>query len=328
MRAQGPALIAIVAALGCGNIAAPADQKLIEGTPQKIDAAGTTAHEGPSWDPKTGWVYFVGQNRVSRVNPEGKVEVFLDPSRGANGSLVDPQGRVLVCESAGRRVIRVERDRSVTVLAETFEGKKFNSPNDVALDSRGRIYFTDPRYGNRDSMEITDATGRHIEGVYRVDAPGKVTRILGAEIERPNGILVSPGDKYLYIADNNNGEGGARKLLRFDLKKDGTVDPATKKVIFDWHKARGPDGMKLDTKGNFWVAAGRNTLSRTETTDEFKGGLFVISPQGKLLEFLPMPKDETTNCGFAGPDLKTLYITSGEELYKVRVKIAGRISAK
>jgi gluconolactonase len=290
-----------------------AEKKLTDGPLELIGDFGNSAHEGPSWDPKGGWVYFVGRNKVSRINLEGKVEVVLDPSPGANGSLVDPQGRVIICESGARRVIRIERDRSITVLADNFEGKKFNSPNDVAIDSKGRIYFTDPRYGNRASMEM------NVEGVYRVDAPGKVTRILGTEVDRPNGLLIAPGDKYLYIADNNNAAGGTRKLLRFNLKKDGTVAPETKLVIFDWHTARGPDGMKMDRKGNLWVAAGRNVASRTETVDEFKGGIFVISPKGKLLEFLPLPKDETTNCGFAGPDLKTLYITSGEALYKIRV---------
>ena len=149
------------------------------------------AREGPSWDP-AGYLYFVGNNKVSRMDSQGKVEAFKDPSPGANGSLVDPQKRVIVCESQSRRVIRIERDGSVTVLADNYEGKKFNSPNDVSIDSKGRIYFTDPRYGRRDTMEILDAQGKQVEGVYRIDAPGKVTRIIEHEVERPNGILVSP----------------------------------------------------------------------------------------------------------------------------------------
>ncbi len=321
-------LATLAACLACSSQAFAAEARLTEGEPQFIGEFERSAHEGPSWDPKTGWVYFVGHNRVSRINLEGKVEIVLDPSPGANGALVDPQGRVVVAESGGRKVIRIEKDKSVTLLADNFGGKKFNSPNDVALDSKGRIYYTDPRYGSQDNMEIRNASGKLVEGVYRIDAPGKVTQILSTEVERPNGLLIAPGDKYLYIADNNNGEGGSRKLLRFDLKKDGTVAPDTKVVLFDWRKARGPDGMKLDTKGNFWVAAGRNAPSATETADEFKGGIFIISPKGKLLEFLPLPKDETTNCAFAGPDLKTVYITSGESLYKIRSKVAGRISAK
>ena len=163
------------------------------------------------------------------MDSQGKVESVIDPSPGANGSLVDPQNRVMVCESQGRRVIRIERDGSITVLADNYEGKKFNSPNDVSIDSKGRIYFTDPRYGRRDTMEILDAQGKQVEGVYRIDAPGKVTRIIERDVERPNGILVSPGDRYLYVADNNNNtEGGARKIWRFDLKKDGSIDAASR----------------------------------------------------------------------------------------------------
>jgi gluconolactonase len=226
-------------------------------------------------------------------------------------------------------VIRIERDGSVTVLADNYEGKKFNSPNDVSIDSQGRLYFTDPRYGRRDTMEILDGNGKQVEGVYRIDAPGKVTRIIGSEVERPNGILVSPGDRYLYVADNNNNtEGGARKIWRFDLKKDGSIDPASRKLIFDWHTARGPDGFKMDRDGRFYVAAGLNRASRFETTDEYKGGLFIISPKGKLLEFIAIPKDEATNCAFGGPDLKTLYVTAGGALYSIRTKTAGLSSAR
>jgi gluconolactonase len=293
-----------------------------------VDTPAGVAREGPSWDP-AGYLYFVGNNKVSRMDSQGKVEPFKDPSPGANGSLVDPQKRVVVCESQSRRVIRIERDGSVTVLADNYEGKKFNSPNDVSIDSQGRLYFTDPRYGRRDTMEILDGNGKQVEGVYRIDAPGKVTRIIGSEVERPNGILVSPGDRYLYVADNNNNtEGGARKIWRFDLKKDGSIDPASRKLIFDWHTARGPDGFKMDRDGRFYVAAGLNRASRFETTDEYKGGLFIISPKGKLLEFIAIPKDEATNCAFGGPDLKTLYVTAGGALYSIRTKTAGLSSAR
>ena len=144
--------------------------------------------------------------------------------------MIDPHGRLVVTEAGARRVTRTERDGTLVTLAETYEGKKFNSPNDLAVDSRGRIYFTDPRYGRRDTMELD------VEGVYRIDTPGKVVRILGApDVDRPNGILVSPDDRFLYVADNNNNKvGGARKLWRFDLKSDGTADPKSRKLIFDW----------------------------------------------------------------------------------------------
>jgi gluconolactonase len=155
--------------------------------------------------------------------------------------------------------------------------------------------------------------------VYRIDAPSKVTRILEAPaIDRPNGLLVSPDNKYLYIADNNNTLGGSRKLLRFDLRKDGSVDAATRTVLFDWKSGRGPDGLDVDREGNLYVAAGRNVPNNNEPATEFPGGVYVISPAGKQLDFIPIPDDEVTNCAFGGTDGKTLFITAGQTLWSVR----------
>jgi gluconolactonase len=307
-----------------------AAEKVTTGPPKLEAEAG--AREGPSWDPAAGILYFVSGNNVNRLafpgRTDGKVEAFRTDAPGANGSLVDPQGRILVTEASGRRVTRTEKDGTLTILADSYEGKKLNSPNDLWLDSKGRIYFTDPRYGRMDNMEIKDGAGT-IEGVYRIDAPGKITRILTHEVERPNGILVSPDDHYLFVADNyNNRTGGARKLYRFDLKSDGTVDTASRKVIFDWKTARGPDGFKMDTEGRLYVAAGRSKATQYETVDEFQGGVYVLSPQGELLEFIRFDKDETTNCAFGGADLKTLFVTAGGQLWSVPVKTAGVISAR
>jgi gluconolactonase len=288
--------------------------------PPKLEADNVSAGEGPSWGPD-GYLYFVGGNRISRWKPGGAVEIFRDNVGGPNGSVFDREGRLLVTEAGARRVTRTERDGTITVLAERYEGKRFNSPNDLAIDSKGRIYFTDPRYGRRDTMELP------FEAVYRIDAPGQVTRILAApDIDRPNGILVSPGDRYLYIADNNNNTAGAaRKLWRFDLRSDGTADPRTRKLIFDWRRARGPDGLKMDRQGRLYVAAGLNRPNPpAETTDEFKAGVFVLSPAGKLLEFIPIPRDEVTNLTFGGPALHTLYITAGGSLWSVPVRTEPR----
>jgi gluconolactonase len=318
--------VAIAAfALNTGTVVAAG--KITTGPPKLVVETG--AREGPSWDPFTNTLYFVGGNRVGKLSPDGQVSTFRDDAKGANGSLVDPEGRVLVTEADGRRVTRTEKDGSLTVLADSYEGKKLNSPNDLSIDSKGRIYFTDPRYGRMTDMEILDEKGQPVEGVYRIDAPGKVTRIITHEVERPNGILVTPDDKYLYVADNyNNRIGGARKLYRFDLKSDGTIVPSSRKLIFDWKTGRGPDGFRIDSKGRLYVAAGRNTPSKWETADEFKGGVYIISPQGKLLEFVPAPKDETTNCSFGGADLKTLYITTGNQLWSVPVSTPGVVPAK
>ncbi len=248
--------------------------------PPKLEVE-SGAREGPSWDAKNGYLYFVGGNRVMRRSSDGKVTPFREDAPGANGSIVDAEGRVVVCEAGGRRVTRTEKDGTLTVLAAEYEGKKLNSPNDLAIDSRGRIYFTDPRYGPMDNMEIRDTAGVLVEGVYRIDAPGKLTRVLTHEVERPNGIVVSSDNKFLYVADNyNNRVGGARRIVRFNLKPEGTVDRASRKTIFDWKNGRGPDGFRIDHAGRFFVGAGTNKDSKWESSDEFKDGVYILSPKG------------------------------------------------
>jgi len=259
---------------------------------------------------------------------QGKADVFLDKVANPNTSVVDPQGRVLVCEAGGRPVTRTGKDGVTEVLADDYEGKKLNSPNDIPLDSKGRIYFTDPRYGRMDNLEIKDDAGAFIEGVYRIDAPGRIARILTHEVEFPNGLLVSPDDRYLYVADNyNNRAGGARKLYRFGLKPDGSIVPDSRVLIFDWMTGRGPDGFRMDLKGRLYVAAGRNGASQYETADEFKSGIYILSPAGKLLRFVLFEKEETTSA-FGGPDLKTLFVTSAGQLWSVTVNTPGWITAK
>ncbi|MFQ5733903.1 MAG: SMP-30/gluconolactonase/LRE family protein, partial [Planctomycetaceae bacterium] len=170
-----------------------------------------------------------------------------------------------------------------------------------------------------------DKTGRRVEGVYRIDPDGRVTRIIAHEADRPNGLLVSPDDRFLYVADNNNNtRGGARKLWRFTLKSDGGVDRKSKKLIYDWGVGRGPDGMAIDAKGRLYVAGGRNKAAPPYETAKHKGGVYVFSPEGKLLTFVPIPRDEVTNCAFGGTDLKTLYVTAGGTLWSIRTAVAGR----
>jgi gluconolactonase len=266
-------------------------------------------------------MFFSGGNRITKRDMDGKVTVFREPSGGSNGLLFDREGRLIVCEAQARRITRTEKDGSITVLADNFEGKRFNSPNDLTIDSKGRIYFSDPRYGRREGMELT-------EGVYRIDAPGKVARVTDREVDRPNGVLVSPKDEFLYVADNNNNNvGAARKLWRFRLKPDGNIEPSSKKLIFDWEDSRGPDGIKMDREGRLFVAGGLNKPHPPAETDKFKGGVYILSPEGKLLEFVPIPVDEVTNCAFGGRDLKTLFITAGGTLWSVPVKTPGRALA-
>jgi gluconolactonase len=261
-----------------------------------------------------------------QLDRDGQSRIYRKDA-GTNGLLFDTEGRLLACEPARRRVTRTGADGQVVVLADKVRGKPFNEPNDLTLDSKGRIYFSDPRYGDTAGQDQRDEKNRTIEGVYRIDADGKVARVLGREVERANGVLVSAGDKYLYVADNrNNAVGGARKLWRFDLKEDGTVDAASKKLLFDWGKGRGPDGVKQDAKGRLYVAAGRNKPRPPfEPAEDRKGGVYVLSSEGKLLTFLPVPTDEVTNCAFGGDDLKTLYITGGGTLYSIRTTTPGQV---
>jgi sugar lactone lactonase YvrE len=295
------------------------------GAKLKVEAAGGAGGEGPAWHPELG-VLSSGNNHIYQLTRDGKSRIYRKDA-GTNGLLFDPKGRLLACDSEGRRMVRFEPDGSVTVLTDRFEGKRYNTPNDLTLDSKGRLYFSDPRYGDRTGMELFDEHGKTVEGVYRLDPDGKVARVIGREVERANGVLVSAEDRYLYVADNNNNtDGGARKLWRFDLKANGSVDLASQKLLYDWGKGRGPDGLKQDQKGRLYVAAGLNKPNPTfEPAADVKGGIYVLDPEGKRLAFLPVPTDEVTNCAFGGDDLRTLYITGGGTLYSIRTTTAGRV---
>ena len=285
-----------------------------KGATLKTESGKGSGGEGPAWHPKLG-VLTSGNGHIMQLDRDGKSQIYRKDA-GTNGLLFDKEGRLLACEPAQRRVTRTELD-----------GKRFNEPNDLTVDTKGRIYFSDPRYGDTAGKDLVDEKGKPYEGVYRIDPDGKVTRVLGHEVNRANGVLVSPDDKYLYVADNdNNHENGARKLWRFDLKADGTVDAASKKLIYDWGKGRGPDGVKHDVKGRLYVAAGLNKPNPPfEPAKDVKGGIYVLSPEGKLLTFLAVPTDEVTNCAFGGDDLKTLYITAGGTLYSIRTTTPGRV---
>jgi len=153
-----------------------------------------------------------------------------------------------------------------------------------------------------------------------------VTRIIAREADRPNGLVVTPDDKFLYVADNNNNNvGGARKLWRFNLNADGSIDAASRRLVYDWKTTRGPDGVKLDKEGRLFVAAGINKPNLPyETAEKPTAGVYVFSAKGDFLEMIPIPRDETTNCAFGGDDLKTLFVTAGGTLWSVRVKTPGQ----
>lgn len=304
-----------------------ADEPIFEpGAKLKVEAEKGSAGEGPAWDPELG-ILTSGHAGIHRLSLDGRSTVYREKA-GTNGLLFDREGRLVCCEPVQRRVTRLDRDGKLTVLTDAFGGKKYNQPNDLTIDSKNRIYFSDPRYGSREDMQQKDSTGKTIEGVYRIDMDGKVSRVIGREVERANGVLVSADDKFLFVADNNNDAlGGARKLWRFDLKSGGSVDLKSQKLLYDWGKGRGPDGLKQDTLGRLYVAGGLNKPNPpAEPAADVKGGVYVIDPQtGKLLDFVAVPTDEVTNCAFGGKDGKTLYITGGGTLYSIRTATPGRV---
>lgn len=177
-------------------------------TPVRLQERG--AGEGPAWSAQLG-LLTSGGGHIMRRSREGEVSIYLKDA-GSNGLRVDREGRLLICQPSRRRVVRREADGTLTVLAADYQGQRFNQPNDLALDSKGRIYFSDPRYGDRSDMELVDQQGRKVEGVYRIDPDGQVTRIITHEVDRPNGLVVSDGDQHLFVAskDGEQAVEGAR----------------------------------------------------------------------------------------------------------------------
>jgi gluconolactonase len=261
--------------------------------------------EGPAVGPD-GCVYFsdIG-NRILKFDPStGKVAEHRNPSGRANGLAFDAAGRLLAAEGAwggNRRISITTKDGKATTLADRWDGKRFNSPNDLCIDSRGRVYFTDPRYVGDEPRDL------NLEAVYRIDIDGKVHRLV-TDVQRPNGIALSPDESTLYVSDSK--KDSVQQLLAFPLDDKGNV--GKKRVVYDFGKARGIDGMCIDEKGNIHGAAGEDAQS----------AIYVISPAGKLLGTIPLP-ELATNCAFAGDDRRTLYITAGKSLYRIRVRTVG-----
>ena len=290
------------------------------GAELKIEADQGHGGEGPAWDAELG-VLTSGNGNIQRLSNAGQKSIFRDGA-GTNGLLFDKQGRLLCCEPKLRRVTRLDREGQLTILTDSFRGKPYNQPNDVTIDSKGRIYFSDPCYGARDDIQQLDALGNPVEGVYRIDLDGTVTRILGREVDRANGVLITRDDRYLLVADNNNNSISTRRALwRFELQGDGTVDVGSKTMLFDWGRGRGPDGLIEDTGGRLFVAGGLNRSNAPyEPDDTVRAGIYVLTIDGQLVDFLPVPTDEVTNCTLGGGDLKTLYITGGGVLYSIRLR--------
>ncbi len=259
----------------------------------ELVAGGFVFTEGPVWLPE-------GVLLFSDI-PAGKIyradkTVFREPSGQSNGLTLDTQGRLLAAEHQTRRVTRTEKDGTVTVLAERFEGKRLNSPNDLVVRSDGTVFFTDPPYGLPRGLQ-DPAAELAFSGVYAI-APDGTLKALVKDFNRPNGLAFSPGEEILYVADTAEGH-----LRAFDVAGDGALSAS--RVLCE---LPGPDGMKVDTQGNVWSTAG--------------DGVRVIAPDGALLATVKFPA-QPANCAFGGEDAKTLYATARQAVYKVRLSIPG-----
>lgn len=306
------------------NVPMPADLLAPEAKVQV--AAGVCFLEGPAVDAE-GNVYFsdISGNRILKMDSQGAVTTFRADSGRTNGNTLDAQGRLISCEGAEngpggrRRVVRTDlKTGEVEVLADRYQGKRYNSPNDVVVDPQGRIWFTDPLYAaDRSIMEHKD------EAVYRIDVGGKVTRVITQpEIGRPNGLAITPDGKTLYVVDSDYSRAdGNRKIWAFDIAADGSLSGQRK--IYDFGRGRGGDGMRLDVHGNLWIAAGISAPRTKNESAEIPTGVYVVSPEGKLLGRVPIGEDVITNLAFGGPDKKTLYVTAGKTLFKIQTSVSG-----
>ena len=276
------------------------DIRAIQGDNAKVERLATDLQftEGPLWEPR-GFLLFsdTPADTLYKLTAKGNLEVFRRPAGNPNGNTLDREGR-LVTAQHDRRVTRTERNGKIVTLASQYEGKKLNSPNDIVVKSDGSIYFTDPPYGvSKEAEELG------FYGVYRINRDGKLI-LLVRDMIRPNGLAFSPDEKKLYVTDSQEGN-----IRVFDVKADGTLE--NKRVFADMKvpdKDPLADGMKVDSQGNVY-----------STGPE---GIWIFSPGGKLLDKIFLPENPT-NIAWGDRNYKTLYITTYNSVYRIRLKIAG-----
>lgn len=278
-------------------------------------ATGFTFTEGPLWRPE-GLLWFsdVPGNLVRSVTPAGAVKTIIQNAGGTvtappgafigpNGMIADKDGAVLLCQHGNRQIVRVAKDMTMTTYLEKFEGHRFNSPNDLVYRSDGALYFTDPPYG---LLKQDDDPAKELKfnGVF-LYAGGKLTAVV-KDLNRPNGIALSPDEKTLYVANSDEKK---RFWMRYDVSPNGAVSNG--RVLYDLANAKEqgiPDGMKVDTHGNIYAAGPE--------------GVWVLSPGGKHLGTI-QPGETAANCNW-GDDGKTLYITASTSVYRIKLGAMGQ----
>jgi gluconolactonase len=252
--------------------------------------------EGPVWS-REGFLLFsdIPANRILKLTPGEKPAIYKEETNGTNGNTFDAQGRLYSCESKSRRVVRTDKKGNVEVLAERFEGKRFNAPNDIVVRKDGNIYFTDPAFGNQmDTRELD------FYGVFHITPKGRLS-VIAKPAGRPNGIAFSPNGRILYVANSDD-----HNVRAYDVDRNGDVSNERVAIA---NIDGVPDGIRTDEKGNLYVAA---------------KSVFIYDPNGKLLH--PIEFAETpANCAFGDADFQTLYITARTSVYRVRMNVKGAV---
>ncbi|UEM05171.1 SMP-30/gluconolactonase/LRE family protein [Skermanella rosea] len=266
--------------------------------------------EGPVWFGDAGQLLWsdIPNNRIMRWVEGGGVSVFRSPSNFSNGNTRDRQGRLVTCEHGARRVTRTEHDGTVTVLADSYQGRRLNSPNDVVVKSDGSVWFTDPPYGI-----LTDYEGHRSEmeqdgcHVYRIDAETGQVTVAADDFDKPNGIAFSPDEQILYVADTgaSHRKDGPHHIRAFAVSQSGTLSGGE---VFATIQPGLADGFRLDTDGNVWTSAG--------------DGVHCYSPNGDLIGKVLVP-EVVSNLAFGGPKRNRLFITATTSLYSVYVGANG-----
>lgn len=283
--------------------------------------------EGPAWTGEVVLFSDIPNNQIMRYNPStGDTDLFRKNTNEANGLMHDSGGRLYACEGGGRCIARYNSDGSRDVIVDQLDGKRLNSPNDLAFDSQGRIWFTDPRYGNKtDDLELDH------QSVLRADLESDGSwslQQMTSDTTKPNGILISPDQSWLYVAESNYGPGTHADLRSYPIKSDGTLGDC--EILHNFYPHRGIDGMTLDHQGNIVATAGWEK-------DGPGSMIYVFSPKGRVLETHPIhlvqpegdqsgnlfPGGIVTNCTFGDEDLKTLYVTAGGCLYRAETHRRG-----
>jgi gluconolactonase len=262
---------------------------------EKVDA-GFRFTEGPVWS-REGFLLFsdIPNNHIRKLVPGERSTVFREDSHGANGNTYDAQGRLYSCESKTRRVVRLDKKGKMEVLAEKWEGKRLNAPNDIVVRKDGNIYFTDPAFGDQ-----ADARELSFYGVYHITPKG-VMSLIAKPAGRPNGIAFSPNGRILYVDNSDD-----RNVRAYDVDRNGEV--SNERVVVSNIEGV-PDGMKVDEKGNLYITA---------------KGIAVYTPEGKLLQTIEL-SETPANCAFGDPDFQTLYITARASLYRIRLNVKGSV---